>query len=151
MSSASESIAIDVRLERYARLVERDHCALLNETVRSTMRLLSFLSLTGYHPVHADDIAQLTGLAPAFVDECLATLQFDGFVRETDLGFQTELEVECMTWRSHRSLDQSLRDMGQEAVSVRSRSGSWRDEYWWPARDRFFYLHLARVQDGEGG
>jgi hypothetical protein len=138
-----------VELERYPRLVDREHCLFLNDAVRDTMRLLTLLSLTRYQPIHADDIALLTGLAPAFVDECLATLQFDGFVRETDLGFQCELEVERMTWRSHRSLDQALRDMGEEAVSVRGRSGSWRDEYFWPEAASVTGFHLANLQDGE--
>jgi hypothetical protein len=149
MSRDRERVSVEVTFERYGRLVDREHCELLNETVRSTMRLISFLSLTRYRPVHADDIALLTGLAPAFVDECLATLQFDGFVRETDLGFQSELEVEPLTWRSHKSLDQALRDMGQQAVSVRGRSGSWREAYYWPAAGSFIYLHFANLQDGE--
>jgi hypothetical protein len=128
-------LAIDATLERYPRLVDRDHRLLLNNEVRKTMRLLAFLSLTRYVPVHADDIARFTELEPAFVDRCLATLQFDGFVRETDLGFQCELEVERMTWREHKSLDQALADMGEEAVSVRSRGGSWsegREGHFWP-------------------
>ncbi len=127
-----EKIAVSAQLERYAQLVDRDHCLLLVPTVRDTMRLLAFLSLTRYRPVHADDIAQLTGLDRTFVDECLATLQFDGFVRETDLGFQCELEVRRMTWRNHKSLDQALRDMAEEGVSVRARSGSWSEPYFWP-------------------
>jgi hypothetical protein len=132
MSNTLDKVSLAVTLERYSRLVDREHHQSLNETVRNTMLLLSFLSVTSYHPVHADDIARFTGLAPAFVDECLATLQFDGFVRETELGFQAELLVERMTWRSHKSLDQALHDMGEAAVSVRSRGGSWSEAYWWP-------------------
>lgn len=149
MTSAREQVVVNVTLERYARLTDRDHCESLNVTVRDTLRLLSFLSITGYHPVHAEDIARFTGLGPAFVDECLATLQFDGFVRETELGFQCELEVERMTWRSHRSLDQALRDIGAEAVCVRGRSGSWHEDYFWPEHDGFFEPHLANLQDGD--
>lgn len=140
------SVSVAVTLERYPRLVNREHCLLLNVTVRDTMRLLTLLSLTRFQPIHADDISHLTGLAPAFVDECLATLQFDGFIRETDLGFQCEMEVERMTWRSHRSLDQALRDMGAEAVSVRARSGSWSDDYFWPEAGQEF----ANLQTPEG-
>ena len=125
MSHERDRLAIDVTLERYPRLVDREHRLLLNDEVRKTMRLLAFLSLTRYLPVHADDIAHFTGLAPSFVDRCLATLQFEGFVRETDLGFQCEIEVEAMTWRTHKALDRALADMGEVAVSVRSRGGSW--------------------------
>jgi hypothetical protein len=128
----SDRFSLDAGLQRYDRLIELEHCHWLNQTVRNTMRLLTFLSLTRYQPVHADDIARFTGLSEEFVSECLATLQFDGFVRETDLGFQCELVVERMTWRDHKALNQCLQDMGQEVFRVRARSGSWQEEYFWP-------------------
>jgi hypothetical protein len=128
----SEQFRLEVDFARYAQLVDRENCLLVNETVRDTMSILALLSLTSYKPVQVDDIAILTGLAEGFVTECLATLAFEGFVRETDLGFQCCLQVEKLTWRDHRSLNQALLDMGQESVLVRARSGSWSQSYFWP-------------------
>lgn len=128
----SEAFRLDVDFTRYAQLVDRENCLLINETVRDTMSILALLSLTSFKPVQVGDIVEITGVAESFVTECLATLAFDGFIRETNLGFQCCLEVEKLTWREHRSLNQALLDMGQEGVLVRARSGSWSQSYFWP-------------------
>lgn len=123
--NSRHKLQLEVQFERYSNLVDRDNCFFLNQTVRDTLRILEFLSVTRYEPVHTDDVALFTGLSEGFVAECLTTLAFDGFIRETDLGFQCYLGVEKLNQGTHRSLSQTLADMGQETVKVREPGGRW--------------------------
>lgn len=140
-------IGVQVQIERYAHpLVDRDNACWFNHSVRDTMRVVLFLSLTRAYPVHADDVALFTGLSPEFVAECLATLALEGFIRETEIGFQSDLDVERMSRQTHRSLDDVLHDIQEghvanradsDPVQVRSRSGAWDGDYEWPSTAEF--------------
>lgn len=104
----------------------RENCDYLNETIRGTMRILEFLTLSSIDCVTAKDVSAFLNLPEDFCLECLINLAFDGYVRETERGFQTIcLRVQKLDYSAHYALDRTFTDNGEIVPRMRLPSGEW--------------------------
>lgn len=110
---------------------DRDNAQFLDETARKTVVVFAVIAANTPKCGHASEVSEITGIPEVECQTILISLAYDGWIRETEEGFQTvRQKAEKLDRHAHTILDEYLKDWycydGSPMPRIRLPDGSWR-------------------------